>query len=352
MQVYSRLIDPNNKEQIRSRQRLLESVGIRLDPLIDWSLALYSEDQMLATGSCFRYTLRSIAVAREHQGEGLMAQLITALEKEATRRSIDRLMLVSQPKDRQLFSAVGFTKVAETRRGVALMENSAQLFTDFLKKLEAELCLLPTDETGTAQRAAIVMNANPFTKGHRYLVESALQECDQLLLLVLSDDPAKGYSFEQRFEMVRRGCADLPQVLVAASGPYAVSTASFPSYFYPPSEVDEKSQLLNDEAELDAAIFARIADYLGISKRFVGSEPSSAITNFYNQVLNRELLAHGLELRIIERLTQDEKAVSASSVREFLKNKNYAAAEKLVSPTTWDFLMHLRADDTAPDPES
>ncbi|NLV98776.1 MAG: GNAT family N-acetyltransferase [Clostridiaceae bacterium] len=346
MQVYSNLIDPKDADQVESQLHLLQEAGIRLDPLVDWSLALYADNKMLATGSCFRYTLRSIAVAVEHQGSGLMAQLITGLEKEAARRSLERLMLVSQPKDRELFSAVGFTGLAESRRGVTLMENSAAHFPDFLKKLQAEFSRLPSTGSRPPQRAAIVMNANPFTKGHRFLVESALKECDQLLLLVLSDDPQQGFTFEQRFDMVRRGCADLPQVLTAASGPYAVSTASFPSYFYPPSELDEKSAYLNDETELDAALFARIAEYLGISKRFVGSEPLSPISNFYNQVLSRELADFGIELCLVERLCQEGEVVSASRVRDFLKNNNFSAAEKLLPATSRAYLKHLGRDDT------
>lgn len=351
MQTYSRLIDPQDAVQIASQLHLLQAAGIRLDPLIDWSLALYADKEMLATGSCFRYTLRSIAVEAEHQGRGLMAQLITELEKEAARRSLERLMLVSQPKDRKLFSAVGFTALAETGRGVTLMENSAALFPDFLKKLETDFSRLPSVGSRPPRRAAIVMKANPFSKGHRFLVESALQECDQLLLLVLSDDPPDGFTFEQRFEMVRRGCADLPQVLTAASGPYAVSTASFPSYFYPPSELHESSPFLNDEAELDAALFARIAEYLGISRRFVGSEPLSAITNFYNHVLSRELAPAGIELCVVERLRQDGEVVSASRIRDFLRNKNYSAAGKLLPATSRAFLEHLAGDDTKLQPE-
>lgn len=347
MSLYAKLIDPTDAEQVESQRRLLDSAGIHLDPLIDWSLALYDGDKMLATASCFRYTLRSIAVDNEHQGLGMMARLITAVEKEATRRSLDRLLLISQPEDKHLFSAVGFTSLAESRRGVAIMENSSQHFPDFLKKLKADLSEITLNETATPRRAAIVMNANPFSLGHRFLVETALRECDQLLLLVLSDDPQYGFGFEHRFEMVKRGCADLPRVLVAASGPYAVSTASFPSYFYPPTAVDENSQLLNDEAELDAALFVCIANYLNISKRFVGSEPGSDITNFYNQVLSRELVCSGLQLQIIDRLSINGKAVSASSVRNFLDAGDYNAAKKLVPATTWNYLKHLYPIDTA-----
>lgn len=346
MQVYSRLIDPKDAEQKKSQQRLLAEAGIRLDPLIDWSIALYEEDEMLATASCFRYTLRSIAVSPERRGIGLMAQLITAVEKEAAKRGLKRLLLISQPTDRKLFSAVGFTKLVSNSRGVSLMENSASHFQDFLEKLEADLDQLPGVEVGKPRRAAIVMNANPFTKGHRYLVETALKESDQLLVLVLSDDPEEGFTFEQRFAMVRRGCADLARVLVAPSGPYAVSTASFPSYFYPPREVDESSLQLNDEAGLDAALFARIAEYLEIGKRFVGSEPTSGITNFYNQVLSRELSAFSIELRIIERLTQNGAAVSASHLREFLKDKDAAKARAIVPATTWDYLLAHQYFDT------
>ncbi|EFA28598.1 ABC transporter, ATP-binding protein, partial [Haemophilus influenzae HK1212] len=35
---------------------------------------------------------------------------------------------------------------------------------------------------------SIVMNANPFTLGHRYLIEQALQQCDHLHLFIVGED--------------------------------------------------------------------------------------------------------------------------------------------------------------------
>ena len=59
---------------------LLEQVGIRRDGNLDYTCGLFDEaDELVATGSCFGNTLRCLAVSGEHQGEGLLNQIMSHL---------------------------------------------------------------------------------------------------------------------------------------------------------------------------------------------------------------------------------------------------------------------------------
>ena len=72
------------------------------------------------------------------------------------------------------------------------------------------------------------------------------------------------------------------------------------------------------QAALDSNVFIKIAAALSVSRRFIGSEPFSAVTNEYNRVLTDTLPKHGIECRETERLTINGCAVSASRVRSLL----------------------------------
>ncbi len=74
------------------------------------------------------------------------------------------------------------------------------------------------------------MNANPFTLGHRHLVEQAAAQCDALHLFVVRED-ASFFPFSARLEMVRAGVAHLPNVVVHEGSQYIISRATFPAYF-------------------------------------------------------------------------------------------------------------------------
>ena len=72
------------------------------------------------------------------------------------------------------------------------------------------------------------MNANPFTKGHQYLVEQT-KESPHVYVFVLSED--KSLFSKARFAMVQKGVAHLPNVTVLSTEDYLVSSATFPTYF-------------------------------------------------------------------------------------------------------------------------
>ncbi len=180
---------------------------------------------------------------------------------------------------------------------------------------------------------AAVMNCNPFTLGHRYLVEEALARCDRLIIFVVEEDKSV-FSFADRFGLVRQGTADLPNVTVIGSGQFIISTSTFTEYFN-----KEKLQDVTIDPSLDLTIFAReIAPCMDISVRFVGEEPFDKVTRQYNDSMRTILRTYGIKVTELPRLEIDGVPISASRVRELSAAKDWAALKKLVPKTTFDYL--------------
>lgn len=181
---------------------------------------------------------------------------------------------------------------------------------------------------------AIVMNCNPFTLGHRYLIEQACSQVDFLYIFVVEEDKSY-FSFKDRIEMVKIGTKDLSNVIVVPSGKYIISTKTLPGYFYKEDKQGEEF-----DASEDLEIFAKIiSPRLGISVRFVGTEPLDLYTNRYNMFMKQILPRYGINLVEIARKQSEGKYISASRVREALKNKNFKELESLVMPDIYQFLQ-------------
>ena len=134
--------------------------------------------------------------------------------------------------------------------------------------------------------------------------------------------------------MVKRGTADLSNVTVLPTGPYLISSATFPTYFLKDRENAESIHCL-----LDIEVFCNYyAPKFGISRRYVGTEPLSPMTNQYNTALKAHLPSKGIELREIPRLEESGTPVSASAVRRHLQDKNFSALEQLLPKTTFEYL--------------
>ena len=224
-----------------------------------------------------------------------------------------------------MFSSLFFYPIAQTK-DVLLMENAERGIRDFLESLpEGNI-------QGTI--GAAVMNCNPFTKGHRYLIETAAKECDHVYIFVLSEDKSE-FSAIDRMNMVKLGTADLPNVTVLPTGPYLISSATFPTYF-----LKDREQAGTVQCLLDIDIFCKYyAPKFSITRRYVGTEPLSPMTNQYNQALLAALPEKGIEVRQIARLEQDDIPVSASAVRSAMKAGDTETLRRLVPETTYQYLL-------------
>lgn len=311
--------------QKASWKALLTRCGLEPDENVHSTVLLWDGELLAAAGSRQENLLKCIAVDDAYQGEGLTATLLTRLRQDAFEDGYRHLFLYTKPKNSLMFSSLFFYPVAQTK-DVLLMENQSGGIGKFLRGL-------PIRHTGGTVGAA-VMNCNPFTRGHRYLVETAAKECDHVYVFVLSEDKSR-FSAVDRMEMVRRGTADLPNVTVLPTGPYLISSATFPTYF-----LKEREKAGDIQCQLDVEIFARhFAPRFGISRRYVGTEPLSPMTRQYNEILKATLPGKGVELREINRLETAESPISASAVRASLSGGDMAALSRLLPQTTLDYIQ-------------
>ncbi len=306
-------------ERLKKTEEFLHAMGLRYEGGADYTVQLVSEyGEILGNGCLCGNILKYIAVDPRLQGEGAAVTLVSELVSEAYRRGVTKLFLFTKAGNEQLFRGVGFYTVAATNE-VCFMENSRNGLARWLDTV-------PRFE-GTV--GAAVMNCNPFTRGHRYLIETAAGEVDHLYVFVVSEDKSR-FSFADRLWMVHAGTSDIENVCVLPSGDYMISLATFPTYFMK-DDVDADSV----NAALDLTLFAqKIAPALNISKRFVGTEPFCAVTRKYNELMKRLLPASGIEVREIERLG----SISASRVREALDGRDPRAVDELVPASTAEFL--------------
>ena len=313
---------------------LLLAEGIRRDANLDYTCGMYDDEMnIIATGSCFGNTLRCIAVSSAHQGEGLMNQIVTHLISVQFERGNTHLFLYTKCNSAKFFGDLGFYEIARIDGQIVFMENRKTGFSAYLERLKKEsdqsevMKRFTSDNTQILSEAssetqkdlrvaALVMNANPFTLGHQYLVEKAAAESDILHLFIVSEDQSL-VPFSVRKQLVLEGTAHLDNIIYHESGPYIISNATFPSYFQ-----KDAGAVMESHANLDLTIFVRIAQTLGINCRYVGEEPNSQVTGIYNKIMARKLPENEISCTIVPREEANGAVISASTLRTALKNDN------------------------------
>ena len=334
-------IYPSDQRSLAAVDALLAAEGIRRDPHLDYICALRDDDgTIIATGSAYRSTLRCFAVSDEHQGEGLLGTVLSHLMEHELMRGYASVSLYTKPKSAKFFGDLGFYEITRVD-GLVFMENEREGFASCLARFEKETDAFCTAKgiarPAAGQTAAIVMNANPFTLGHRALVERASRENALVHRFLVSED-ASFFPYRVRKELVQAGIEGLENVVLHASGPYIISSATFPSYF-----LKDEATVSRTHAALDIAVFERIAKALGIGRRYIGEEPFSETTAIYNDVMREALPKSGVACVIVPRYEAGGRAVSASEVRELLKQEDFASLQELVPEGTLKFLKSKEA---------
>ncbi len=304
----------------------LKKASLEADESVTQTILIWDGDTLVATGSRTGNLLKCIAVDPCRQGEGLTAKLITALREDAFKEGLRHLFLYTKPENKDMFSSLFFYPVAQTDK-VLLMENRKDGIIDFLNTLPSKQI--------SGNIGAVIMNCNPFTLGHRYLIETAAKECSHLYVFVVSEDKSR-FSAQDRLKMVQLGTADIPNVSVLTTGPYLISSATFPTYF-----LKERENATQIKCFLDIEIFLKYyVPKFNITTRYVGTEPISPMTEQYNTELKKALPPHGITVKEVPRLEISDVPVSASRVREFIDSGNRQALKQLVPDTTYDFLVN------------
>lgn len=326
----------------RQRQRIeafLKRNGLRIDDMNYYAAALDDDGEMIAGGGLKDDVIKCVAVDDAHKGEAIANTLVSHLISHANQEGYSCIKLFTKPKNRQLFESLSFRLLAEAPEAI-LMETGIGGISNTVKALEK------TREDG--ERGVIVMNCNPFTLGHRYLIEQAAKQVERLYVMVVREDCSL-FAYTERKAMVEQGVADIENVNVIDGSDYAISRATFPTYFL--KRLDDAA---DTQMQLDLDLFRRhIAPALGATVRFVGTEPTDQLTRRYNQLMHEALK----DVREIDRLEKDGNAVSASRVRKAMEQGDMNTIRQLVPPTTLPYIIaHLATQalqaelDTTPKP--
>ena len=397
----------------RQRQRIeafLKRNALRIDDMNYYAAVLDDDGEMIAGGGLKDDVIKCVAVDDAHKGEAIANTLVSHLISHANQEGYGCIKLFTKPKNRQLFESLSFRLLAEAPEAILMetgiggisntvealkkikeksekykeynkecKEDSKECKEDSKECKEEEKTNLNTStpqhlntsyhntttpqhlisqhlNTSTPQHlnttpprgGVVVMNCNPFTLGHRYLIEQAAKQVERLYVMVVREDCSL-FAYTERKAMVEQGVADIENVNVIDGSDYAISRATFPTYFLKRLDDAADTQML-----LDLDLFRRhIAPALGATVRFVGTEPTDQLTRRYNQLMHEALK----DVRETARLEKDGYAVSASRVRKAMEEGNMNTIRQLVPPTTLPYIIaHLATQalqaelDTTPKP--
>lgn len=368
-------LHPTIPRQRRQIEMFLQTNGLRYDD-VDYYAAIVDEssDEMIAGGGLKGSVIKCVAVADGHKGEAVANVIVSHLIAKANAEGCQCVKLYTKPNNRQLFESLSFRLIAESPNAI-LMETGVggiEKYSEELRVKSEELRVkseelgVRSDELGVKSEelkndesvvsnarkpiGAIVMNANPFTLGHRFLVEQSSELVERLYVVVVREDCSM-FSYNERKAMVSQGVRDIGNVVVVDGSDYAVSAATFPTYF-----LKQLSDATDTQIILDLDLYRRrIAPALGATIRFFGSEPTDPLTRRYNELMHQQL---GEEhVHEIQRKQQEGSAISASRVRKAMMEGCLWDAIQLVPPTTIPYIighlasMALQAElDTTPKP--
>ncbi len=348
----------------RQRQRIeafLKRNALRIDDMNYYAAVLDDDGEMIAGGGLKDDVIKCVAVDDAHKGEAIANTLVSHLISHANQEGYGCIKLFTKPKNRQLFESLSFRLLAEAPEAILMetgiggisntvealkkIKEESEKYKEYNKecKEDSKKCKENTSYLNTSipqhlnttmqPTGCIVMNCNPFTLGHRYLIEQAAKQVERLYVMVVREDCSL-FAYTERKAMVEQGVADIENVNVIDGSDYAISRATFPTYFLKRLDDAADTQML-----LDLDLFRRhIAPALGATVRFVGTEPTDQLTRRYNQLMHEVLK----DVREINRLEKDSNAVSASRVRKAMEEGDMNTIRQLVPLTTLPYIIaHL-----------
>ena len=406
-------LNPATPRQRQRIEAFLKRNGLRIDDMNYYAAVLDDDGEMIAGGGLKDDVIKCVAVDDAHKGEAIANTLVSHLISHANQEGYGCIKLFTKPENRQLFESLSFRLLAEAPEAILMetgiggisntvealkkIKEESEKYKEYNKecKEDSKKCKEDSKEckevektnlntttpqhlntsylnTSTHQHlnttthqhlnttthqhlnttpprgGVVVMNCNPFTLGHRYLIEQAAKQVERLYVMVVREDCSL-FAYTERKAMVEQGVADIENVSVIDGSDYAISRATFPTYFLKRLDDAADTQML-----LDLDLFRRhIAPALGATVRFVGTEPTDQLTRRYNQLMHEALK----DVRETARLEKDGYAVSASRVRKAMEEGDMNTIRQLVPPTTLPYIIaHLATQalqaelDTTPKP--
>ncbi|MBZ8142567.1 [citrate (pro-3S)-lyase] ligase [Rubrivivax gelatinosus] len=330
-------IDPRVQQHERDEVRqLLAECDLDLEDGVETFVVGRHGRRLVACAGLDHNIVKCVATAPDLRGNSLSLKLMSEIINLAQDRGHHHLFLYTHPRNVSFFAGCGFYRLAEVPGYVSLMENTPVGIAGYCRRLAG--ARRPGRKIG-----CIVMNANPFTRGHEYLVRLAAAQCDWLHLFVVREE-ASQFSYRDRFALVQKGVAGIARLTLHHGSEYMVSRATFPDYFF-----KEKGIVGDCCTAIDLLLFREyIAPALGVTHRFVGTEPFCATTRKYNADMQhwlQQVPDEAAPVAVVEvpRTSCEGVPISASEVRRLLRAGQAGRIASLVPPDTLQLLNHQYA---------
>lgn len=316
------------KEVILDEERdilisLLKKNNLDYEYDIDYSILVYDESVLIATASLSNNVMKCFLVINEYAGKNITNLMFSHLVNVLNQKKIFHYFVYTTPNNELIFKSLNMKKIVETMNTV-LLEGGEEI-TNVLMNLKKEY------KVSDNKKACVIINANPMTLGHVFLIETAANENDEVLVFVVSED-LSSFPFIDRFEIIKKATSHLKNIIVLPTLSYLVSKITFPKYFL------KEDQLIKDEQTLiDVLVYKEFyTKIFNIKRRYLGEEPFSFNTDKYNKVLKDHLGGH---ITIITRKKVGSHVVSASLVRKLIKANKLKKIKKYVPLATYDYLI-------------
>lgn len=324
----------DSEKEILEEFLKLSNLNYEVD--INYSILVYDGDKVIATASLANSIMKCFAVNKEYSGQNITGLMFHHLVEHLQNRNIHHYFVFTTPENEDIFTSFNMKRIVRTMNTV-LLEGGDDI-THVLQKLKEEYSI------SDKKKACVIINANPMTNGHLYLIERAKEDYEEVLVFVVSED-ISSFPFVDRFSIIKSATKHLEGVTVLPSLSYLVSRITFPKYFL------KEDQLIKDEQTLiDVLIYKEYYKKIfNLERRYLGTEPLSANTNKYNKVLKDYL---GQSVEIIERINLDNQVISASLIRKLIKANNIKKIKDYVPKATYDFLKSKRGQELINDIQS
>ncbi len=327
MYLSAESINLKSKYETDEVRKFLERFSLKYED-VDYTVVIRENEEIIATCSKRDNVLKCFAIDENYQGLGLSNTLVSKVTEKLNLEGKYHSFIFTKPENQYLFEGLAYKNIFTTDK-VSLLESGNKNINSSLDRIIKEYNIDTNKEY-----AAIVMNCNPFTLGHRYIIETASKENENVIIFVVEEDKSV-FPFKERFNLIKEGTKDLENVVVVPGGEYIISSATFPNYF-----LKKNDDALKEYTKVDCNIFGKyFVPKFNIIKRYVGTEPHCEVTNTYNETIKEVLPKYNVEIELITRKEIESDAISASRVRYLLKQGDFESVKKLVPKTTLDFLL-------------
>lgn len=262
------IVNLGDQKQFREVQDFLAQFDLTFDREVEYTLRFRLDGKIVGTGSFAGNVLRNIALEKSLQGNGLVAEIVTALMQEQGRRGRFHYFIFTRTCTVNAFQKLGFTEIARAEPYVSLLEMGMGSVSAYCRQIERRAAQLE------GERAAVILKGDPSSEKNRTCIQLVAEEEEAVLVFV---DPS--YSVGEQI-------ADLGNVCLVPANPYRITPEIYPTYFLPPKD-HVVSRVL-----LDADLFAnQIASRLKITSCYVSGKE--------DRIMLDTLPSYGIPLHVL-----------------------------------------------------